>query len=254
MIGIFDSGIGGLTVLKHIHERLPQYSTIYLGDTAHAPYGTKTHDQITEYTWAGVKWLFGKGCPLVILACNSASSQALRTIQQNLLHEYPGKKVLGVIRPTAEELAGKYRKIGILATPATVSSNAYVNELHHLNPILQITQYACPDWVTLVESGKTYSDEASVIVKRDIEKLLEQDDKIEAVLLGCTHYPHLYDQIRSALPDEIEVYDQGPIVAAQLEDYLKRHPEIEKQLDISGDREYYETKSDSVIEKAEFFV
>lgn len=254
MIGIFDSGVGGLTVLKHIHERLPEYSTIYLGDTAHTPYGTKTHEEIFEYTWAGVQWLFEKGCPLVILACNSASSQALRQIQQTKLNEYPGKRVLGVIRPTAEELTGKYKKIGILATSATVESRAYVNELNHLNPNLDIAQHACPDWVPLVESGKVYSDEAKAIVQTDVDQLLKKDGEIEAVLLGCTHYPHLYDQIRIALPDEIDIYDQGPIVAAKLEDYLRRHPEIEEQLEKEGKYSYFETKSDTVIDKADFFV
>jgi glutamate racemase len=251
MIGVFDSGVGGLTVLKHVHEKLPKYSTMYLGDLAHMPYGTKTHEEIAELTWKGVSWLFDQGCVLVILACNSASAQALREIQQT--KELGARRVLGVIRPTAEELAEKHEHIGILATEATVSSNAYVKELLHINPNLNIVQHACPEWVQLVEKGELEGEHAERVVKRDVEALLDLDPQVKGVLLGCTHYPHLFEVIRKALPRHIELYDQGPIVAEKLVDYLRRHPEIDEQLEKEGKREYYNTTK-AGIDKADFVV
>ncbi|MFH1632050.1 MAG: glutamate racemase [bacterium] len=242
MIGIFDSGVGGLTVLREIHKKLPEHSTVYLGDSARAPYGDKSHDEITRFTWEGVRWLFDRGCPLVILACNSASAQALRTIQQTKLDDYPGRRVLGVIRPTVEELADRgYAHIGILATPATVKSEAYVKELKNINPDIHVTQHAASGWVDLVEAGKAKSDEARNIVKADVNALLDDCGEIDAVLLGCTHYPVLYDTIRQILPKEIDLFDQGPIVAEKLVDYLNRHPDINDRLVKNADREYFTT-------------
>lgn len=241
MIGVFDSGVGGLTVLQHIHERLPQYSTMYLGDAARSPYGTKTHEEITQFAWEGVKWLFDQGCPLVIVACNSASAQALRTIQQTKLQEYPGHRVLGVIRPTVEDLAERYGHIGILATPATVGSKAYVRELKHISEHVHVSQHACPEWVNIVEQGQVGTPESEAIIKQDIEAALQQDPSIEAVLLGCTHYPVLFETIRKLLPEHIDLYEQGPLVAASLEDYLRRHSEIEEKLEKGGTRSYFTT-------------
>lgn len=250
MIGVFDSGVGGLTVLKDIHKQLPQYSTIYLGDNAHSPFGTKTHDEITEYTWAGVKWLFDQGCFLVVLACNSASAQALRTIQKTKLSEYPGRRVLGVIRPTVELLADKYDHIGVLATPATVKSEAYVHEFHKINPDLDIEQHSCPEWVGLVENVSSTVDEVNTIVAQDVKILLVQAPNLEAVLLGCTHYPALYDQVKQNLPPGIDLYEQGPLVAASLVDYLKRHSEIDDNLEREGVHRYFTTGDASLVQNA----
>lgn len=250
MIGVFDSGVGGLTVLKDIHKKLPQYSTIYLGDNAHSPFGTKTHDEITEYTWAGVKWLFDQGCYLVILACNSASAQALRTIQQTKLTEYPGRRVLGVIRPTVEVLAKKYDQIGVLATPATVCSEAYVHELTKINQAVRIEQHSCPAWVEVVENGSSKSEITNVIIKNDVSQLLSQSSDLDAVLLGCTHYPVLFDQIREVLPKNIALYAQGELVALALTDYLNRHPEIEEKLETTSIHRYFTTGEVAEVEKA----
>ncbi|PIQ67965.1 glutamate racemase [Candidatus Uhrbacteria bacterium CG_4_9_14_3_um_filter_41_35] len=250
MIGVFDSGVGGLTVLKDIHKKLPDYSTIYLGDNAHSPFGTKTHDEITEYTWAGVQWLFDQGCYLVILACNSASAQALRTIQQTKLSEYPGRRVLGVIRPTVELLAKKYEQIGVLATPATVCSEAYVHELKKINQAVRIEQHSCPAWVEVVESGSSNTEVANSIIQKDIDQLLSQSSELEAVLLGCTHYPVLFNQIREVLPKNIALYAQGELVALSLIDYLKRHSEIEEKLEKTSLRQYFTTGEITEVEKA----
>lgn len=241
MIGIFDSGVGGLTVLKHIHARLPDYSTMYLGDALHAPFGTKTHDEITKYTWEGVKWLFDNGCPLVILACNSASAQALRTIQQTKLSEYPDSRVLGVIRPTVEELAKKYKHVGIFATTATVTSEAYKNELNHLDPELVIHQHACPRWVEIVENGNADSKESEIVIEEDVQELLKKDSSLEAILLACTHYPVLFDQIRKVLPQNIDLYEQGPLVADSLEKYLSRHTKLDKRILKTKEHLYFTT-------------
>lgn len=252
MIGVFDSGVGGLTVLKHIHTELPEYSTLYLGDSARAPYGDRSHEQITEFAWEGIEYLFNQGCPLVIVACNSASAQALRTIQQTKLDppESPlGKgggeafehRVLGVIRPTAEELAGQFKTVGILATSATVGSEAYVKEFKKINPNVHIEQHACPAWGPLVEEGLAHDSNTHKIIEQDLNILLSKNSDIEAILLACTHYPVLYDYIRSILPKNIALYDQGPLVAKSLKDYLSRHPEIESQLEKSGERQYFTT-------------
>lgn len=249
MLGVFDSGFGGLTVLKAIHDRLPHLSTIYLGDNARAPYGTRTHDEIFQFTLEGVRELFARGCPLVILACNTASAQALRQIQQTILPvEFPDRRVLGVIRPTAEEIVSKTttRHIGVMATPATVKSSAYLREIADASgsdPIT-VTQIACPGIVELIEAGYAQSPEASELVGEYVRDLMQHDSQIDTILLGCTHYPLVQNIFQSHLPPTVTVMSQGSIVADKLADYLDRHPDITSQIDQIGKRAYLTTKND----------
>lgn len=229
-IGIFDSGYGGLTVFRDIHALLPGYDYIYLGDNARTPYGTRSHDMVYRFTLECVEYLFEQGCHLVILACNSASANALRTIQQNDLESFGDhKRVLGVIRPTTERLAtlSQTGHIGICATEATVRSGSYLIEAHKYAQGLEIHQQACPLWVPLVEAGELDSEVTHLITQRYITELLRRDDRIDAVLLACTHYPLLWDVIRDELPDEVELFSQGRMVAEALVDYLERHPEMD---------------------------
>ena len=233
-IGIFDSGLGGLTVMKEIHQRHPEYDYIYLGDNARAPYGPRDFETVYQYTLEAVQWLFNRGCPLVILACNTASAKALRSIQQrNLPGIDPSKRVLGVIRPTTEVI-GDYtetKHIGILGTQGTIDSGSYVIEVGKAFPDVRVHQQACPAWVPLVESGD-YLDFtiADPIIRDCLIQLLDQSDDIDTVLLACTHYPLLYPRIRAMLPPDISVVSQGEIVADSLSAYLKRHPEMEIRL------------------------
>ncbi len=233
-IGIFDSGLGGLTIMKEIHQLHPQYDYIYLGDNARAPYGPRDFETVYQYTLEAVQWLFNQGCPLVILACNTASAKALRTIQQRDLPGIdPSKRVLGVIRPTTE-IIGDYtetKHIGILGTQGTVDSGSYVIEVGKAFPDVHVHQQACPDWVPLVESGD-YLDFsiADPIIRDCLIKLLDQSDDIDTVLLACTHYPLLFPRIRAMLPPDITVVSQGAIVADSLSAYLLRHPEMEQRL------------------------
>lgn len=230
-IGIFDSGYGGLTVLKEIVAELPQYDFLYLGDNARAPYGTRSFDVIYQYTWECVQYLFSQGCELVILACNTASAKALRSIQQvNLPKVAPDKRVLGVIRPTTEVIGdfSKSKHIGILGTNGTVDSQSYLIEINKFFPKITAYQQACPMWVPLVETGEYDSEGAEYFVKKDLKKLLQQSSKIDTLLLACTHYPLLLPVIESILSPEIKVIQQGEIVAKSLKDYLERHPEIER--------------------------
>ena len=233
-IGIFDSGLGGLTIMKEIHQRHPGYDYIYLGDNARAPYGPRDFETVYQYTLEAVQWLFNQGCPLVVLACNTASAKALRTIQQRDLPGIdPSKRVLGVIRPTTE-IIGDYtetKHIGILGTQGTVDSGSYVIEVGKAFPDVHVHQQACPDWVPLVESGD-YLDFsiADPIIRDCLIKLLDQSDDIDTVLLACTHYPLLFPRIRAMLPPDITVVSQGAIVADSLSAYLLRHPEMEQRL------------------------
>jgi glutamate racemase len=233
-IGIFDSGLGGLTIMKEIHQRHPGYDYIYLGDNARAPYGPRDFETVYQYTLEAVRWFFAQGCPLVILACNTASAKALRTIQQRDLPGIdPSKRVLGVIRPTTE-IIGDYtetKHIGILGTQGTVDSGSYVIEVGKAFPDVHVHQQACPDWVPLVESGD-YLDFsiADPIIRDCLIKLLDQSDDIDTVLLACTHYPLLFPRIRAMLPPDITVVSQGAIVADSLSAYLLRHPEMEQRL------------------------
>ncbi len=243
-IAVFDSGYGGLTVLKEIQTQLPQYDYLYLGDNARAPYGPRSFQEVYEYTLQAVTWLFAQGCPLVILACNTASAKALRNIQQkDLEHIAPGKRLLGVIRPTAEVI-GNYSAsghIGVLGTRGTIVSGSYQMEAKKFFPELSITQQACPMWVPLVENNEMDNSGADFFVKRDIEKLLQTDEAIDTILLACTHYPLLKDSIRRFLPAHVQLVEQGAIIAASLQDYLQRHKEIDTQLTAAGQVAFYTT-------------
>jgi glutamate racemase len=252
-IGIFDSGYGGLTILKDIVDKLPQYDYIYMGDNARTPYGTRSFDTVYHYTLECVQWFFKQGCSLIVLACNTASAKALRTIQQNDLESIaPGKKVLGVIRPTTE-LTGMYtqtNKVGVLATTGTVLSGSYPIEINKFFPQVQVYQQACPMWVPLVENDEYNTPGADYFVKESINKLLQQAPGIDTILLGCTHYPLLMPKIQQYLPAGIKVVSQGAIVATSLTDYLLRHPEIEQECSKSGKVTFYTTDSAENFNKA----
>lgn len=248
-IGIFDSGYGGLTVFRSIADQLPDYDYIYLGDNARAPYGNRSFNTIHEYTWECVQMLFKMGCPLIILACNTASAKALRTIQQrDLIHEDPAKRVLGVIRPTAEVI-GNYtqtKQIGVLGTKGTVQSESYLIEINNFFPDVKVHQQACPLWVPLVENGEHNQPGADYFVKKYLDQVLAKSDEIDTLLLACTHYPLLQEKIGAYLPKHIKVVPQGDIVAASLKDYLHRHPEMEQQLTRGGTRQFFTTSDDTV--------
>lgn len=232
-IGVFDSGLGGLTILREITQALPHYDFIYLGDNARAPYGPKSFDTVYHYTLEAVEWLLQRGCPLVVLACNTSSAKALRTIQQKDLPVIaPNKRVLGVIRPTTEVI-GDYTEtdhIGILGTQGTVDSGSYKIEIGKFFPEVKVYQQACPEWVPLVENGLHQTEEADLIVKKCLDLLLEQSPYIDTILLACTHYPLLMQKIEAQLLPGIQVISQGDIVASSLEAYLKRHPAMEQQI------------------------
>ena len=247
-IGIFDSGFGGLTVFKSIIEQLPGYDYIYLGDNARAPYGNRSFKTIHEYTWECVQWMFEQGCPLVVLACNTASAKALRTIQQqDLINGEPTKRVLGVIRPTAE-IIGDYTKtkqIGVLGTKGTVQSGSYLIEIQHFFPDVKVYQQACPLWVPLIENGEYDKPGADYFVKLYLDEIMAQSPDIDTILLACTHYPIIKDKIAAALPAHVKVVAQGDIVAKSLVDYLQRHPEMERKLTKNGTNQFYTTTDDT---------
>jgi glutamate racemase len=253
-IGVFDSGYGGLTILKEIQQALPQYDYLYLGDNARAPYGNRSFDVIYDYTWEAVQALFDRGCSLVILACNTASAKALRSIQQkNLPVTAPNKRVLGVIRPSAEALESysNSKHVGILATEGTVKSESYRIELAKFAPDLKVNQHACPMWVPLVENNQYTSEGGHFFIQQDIDLLLTKDEKIDTILLGCTHYPILQSVIESKLPSNIQVISQGAIVAASLVSYLTRHPEIAESCTQNGSTQFLTTENAAVFnEKA----
>lgn len=245
-IGVFDSGYGGLTVLKEIVHQLPQYDYIYLGDNARTPYGSRSFETVYHYTLQCVKWFFNQGCSLVILACNTASAKALRTIQQNDLPELaPGKRVLGVIRPTTETIGNhsETKSVGILATAGTVSSNSYPIEINKFFPDVKVFQEACPMWVPLVENNEYNSHGADFFVKKNLHSILEKGKDIDVILLACTHYPLLKDKILEYLPVDVKLLSQGEIIASSLANYLERHPEIEQLCSKAGKREFYTTDS-----------
>ena len=244
-IGVFDSGYGGLTILKDIVNRLPEYDYIYLGDNARAPYGTRSFDIVYEYTLQAVKYLFSQGCQLVILACNTASAKALRNIQQNNLPNIdPARRVLGVIRPTAECLDSFTNSgvIGILGTPGTIRSHSYDLEIAKLFPDYKVFSHACPMWVPLVEYGEADTPGADYFVKKDIDALLKKSPDIDTIVLACTHYPHLLDKIRQYTPKHINIISQGEIVAKATENYLHRHPEIKQRCTACGNRRLLTTE------------
>ena len=243
-IGVFDSGYGGLTVLRELVRKLPQYDYLYLGDNARSPYGTRSFETVYRYTLQSVKWLLRQKCPLIILACNTASAKALRTIQQNDLEKLdPHARVLGVIRPTTESI-GNYShtgNIGILATPGTVQSGSYPIEIQKFFPNLKIEQEACPMWVPLVENGEHKNSGADYFVARHIHNILARNHKIDTLLLACTHYPLLEEKIKTFLPAGVSLLSQGSIVADSLENYLQRHPEMEERLARNGVRKFFTT-------------
>ena len=245
-IGIFDSGYGGLTILNAIRKQLPHYDYIYLGDNARTPYGTRSFEVVYQYTLECVKELFARGCHLVILACNTASAKALRTIQQVDLAEIdPSRRVLGVIRPTVEKLPEFTitGHVGVLATPGTVQSGSYPLEIHKIDSTIEVTSVACPMWVPLIENNEHLSPGAEYFVEKNLRELIIQDASIDTLILGCTHYPLLIPVIRKFIPDHIQLISQGEIVASSLHDYLLRHPEMEQQCSKEGKCEFYTTES-----------
>lgn len=270
MIGIFDSGYGGLTVLEKIRQHLPAYDYLYLGDNARTPYGTRSFEVVYEYTWQCVRHLFREGCTLIVLACNTASAKALRTIQQ---HNLPaiweadrqshfaaptsGRRVLGVIRPTVEAI-GDYTHtghIGVLATPGTVASNSYPLEIKKLHSELHVTQQACPLWVPLIEAGEHLHEGADWFVKKYINELLDKSPDIDTLILGCTHYPLLISKIREYTPAHIHLLTQGDIVARSLSDYLLRHPDLEQTCSKTNTCTYLTTESpEKFIQSAQLFL
>jgi len=240
-IGIFDSGLGGLIILKEIIQKLPQYDYIYLGDSARVPYGNRSQETIYEFTKQAVDFLFKKDCQLIIIACNTASSEALRKLQQEWLPKnYPDRRVLGVIRPVVEKAAELEKgKIGVIGTKGTVNSQAYIKEIEKLNPNLEVIQQATPLLVPLVEEGMQKSDITKKVLRKYLRPL--KLAKIDNLILGCTHYPILFKQIRSIMGRQTTVLNSGEIEANSLADYLKRHPEIETTLDKNSEYKFYVT-------------
>jgi len=257
-IGVFDSGYGGLTILSDIQRHLPQYDYLYLGDNARAPYGTRSFDVVYDFTLEAVKELFDRGCELVILACNTASAKALRTIQQNDLPLLaPNKRVLGVIRPSSEVIGEltKTNHIGILATEGTVKSLSYPIEINKFSPDTIVTQQACPMWVPLIENGRHLSEGGKLFIQEDVHALLEKDADIDVIILGCTHYPILKSYIESIVPENVQVVAQGPIIAEKLQDHLNRHPEIENKCSKNGKVHFLTTETKTDFDsKASLFI
>ena len=252
-IGVFDSGYGGLTVLKEIVNQLPDYDYFYLGDNARAPYGSRSFETVYDYTLESVQKLFSMGCELVILACNTASAKALRTIQQKdlpLLSSH--KRVLGVIRPTAE-VVGKFSKtrhVGVLGTSGTVASDSYPIEINKLFPDIIVHQEACPMWVPIVENNEIETSGADYFIEKNVASLLSKDPTIDTIILGCTHYPLLIHKINKYLPEGISLLSQEKIVAESLVDYLRRHPEMEQKCSKGGIIKFYTTDSNEKFDKA----
>lgn len=258
-IGIFDSGYGGLTILNGIRRLLPQYDYLYLGDNARAPYGSRSFDVVYEFTRQAVFRLFDMGCNLVILGCNTASAKALRTIQQiDLPAFYPNKRVLGIIRPTAEIIGNLTitRHVGILATAGTVNSGSYELEINKFAPNVKVTGVACPLWVPMVENNEMNSEGADYFVKERIDTLLNLDPQIDAIILGCTHFPLLMPQITKYVPHNIRIISQGEYVAQSLKDYLARHADdITRQCSTGSTIKYLTTESpEKFKESARIFI
>ena len=252
-IGVFDSGYGGLTILSKIREHMPKYDYIYLGDNARAPYGTRSFEVVYQFTLQAVEKLFDLGCQLVILACNTASAKALRTIQQvNLPTIDPTRRVLGVIRPTAECISPltQTRHIGILATSGTIKSESYNIEINKLFPDITVVGEACPMWVPLVENNEYNSKGSDYFVQKHINQILDKDPKIDTFILGCTHYPLLMKKIREFTPSHIRIVAQGEYVAISLEDYLKRHPEMDNRCTKRGICRFFTTESTNKFEES----
>lgn len=251
-IGVFDSGYGGLTVMKDLVNKLPVYDYLYLGDNARAPYGTRSFEAVYRYTLQCVKWFFKQECTLIIFACNTASAKALRTIQQKDLPKInPNKRILGVIRPTAE-IIGNYTKtntIGILGTNGTVQSDSYPIEINKIFPKVKVIQQACPLWVPLIENNEYDNEGADFFIKKDIDELIRKSKDIDTILLACTHYPLLLNKIRSFAPPQINIISQGTIVAESLKGYLNRHPEIDENCSKNGTVNLFTTDSTEDFDK-----
>jgi len=245
-IGIFDSGYGGLTILEEIRKRLPDYDYMYLGDNARTPYGNRSFEVVYEFTLQAVKWLFNQNCRLIILACNTASAKALRTIQQNDLPQIdPQRRVLGVIRPTIERIGQitKSRHVGILGTPGTITSGSYTLEINKINPDIIVEGEACPMWVSLVENNEHEKPGADYFIKQHLNNILSRDPDIDTIVLACTHYPLLEKKIRSFLPESISIVSQGRLVAESLDDYLHRHPDMDGKCSKNSSCSFYTTES-----------
>lgn len=257
-IGIFDSGYGGLTILDRIRQRLPQYDYLYLGDNARTPYGPRSFGVVYEFTRQAVERLFEMGCHLVVLACNTASAKALRTIQQRDLPQWdPSRRVLGVIRPTAEVIGSltETRHVGIFATEGTIRSDSYRLEIQKLYPDITVTGVACPFWVPLVEYNEADSPGADYFVEKRISQLLAADPLIDAVILGCTHYPLLLPKIRRYMPQSVRIIPQGEYVARSLNDYLSRHADLRDRCSTGGQTHYLTTENpDRFREQAQIFL
>ena len=257
-IGIFDSGYGGLTILHGIRQLLPQYDYLYLGDNARAPYGPRSFDVVYEFTRQAVVRLFEMGCHLVILGCNTASAKALRTIQQNDLPQIdPNRRVLGIIRPTAEVIGSltRSRHIGVLATEGTIKSESYKLEIQKLHPDIHVSGVACPFWVPLVEYNEADSPGADYFVKKRIDEIMRLDPEIDALILGCTHYPLLMPKILKHLPAGVRIVPQGEYVADSLQQYFEKHPAIERQCSKGGTARYLTTENpDKFKEQAQIFL
>ena len=246
-IGVFDSGYGGLTILKEIRKVLPQYNYIYLGDNARTPYGTRSYEVVYDYTLQCVKRLFDMDCCLIIIACNTASAKALRTIQQNdLPHIAPNRRVLGVIRPTAESVGSLTQTgtVGILGTVGTIQSHSYDIEIKKLFPSVEVVSQACPMWVPLIENNEHLTSGADYFIKKDIDSILSKNKNIDTLILGCTHYPLVVKSIERFVPQHIKVVTQGKIVAYSLEDYLTRHRELSEHCSQGSNVEFFTTESE----------
>lgn len=252
-IAVFDSGYGGLTVLNHIRQALPNHDFIYLGDNARTPYGTRSFKVVYQYTLQAVKKLFELGSPLVILACNTASAKALRNIQQIDLPKIdPSRRVLGVIRPSAEAVGSisKTQHIGVFGTSGTIQSQSYPIEINHLFPSIKVTGEECPMWVPLVENNEADKPGADYFVRQHIQSLMKKDPEIDTAILGCTHYPILKSKIKDWLPSHVTIVEQGKIVADSLAHYLTRHPEMDERCTKGGDCTYYTTESIEKFKKS----
>ena len=246
-IGVFDSGYGGLTILRELRSLMPDYDYLYLGDNARAPYGTRSFDVVYRYTRQAVITLFEKGCHLVVLACNTASAKALRTIQQRDLPQLaPDRRVLGIIRPTAEVIGSltKSRHVGVLATEGTIQSHSYDMEIQKLAPDITVSGVACPLWAAIVEAGEADSPGADYFVSKRINQLMRKDPLIDTIILGCTHYPLLMSSVVKNIPDGVRIMAQGAYVAKSLQDYLQRHQDMERNITQGGTCRYLTTESE----------
>ena len=255
-IGVFDSGFGGLTVLREITRVLPEYDYLYFGDNARSPYGNRSFEVVYAYTLEAVEWLFGKGCPLVVFACNTVSAKALRTIQQiDLPRLAPDRRVLGVIRPVTEWVGTLSRSghIGILATAGTVASRSYEIEIMKYFPGATVLQEACPIWTSLIENDEFDNPAADYFIHKHVDRLLMADHQIDVVVLGCTHYPLIKEKIAACLPSNVRLVVQGEIVAMRLADYLERHPEISTRCSRHEHRDFYTSESPEFFDRAASF-